>query len=38
MSAHDLTAPQRALTLVVAIVLVATALAPLVLTAARVVA
>jgi hypothetical protein len=38
MSAHDLTAPQRALAVVAAIVLVATALAPLVLTAARIVA
>lgn len=38
MSTHDLTAPQRALALVVAVVLVATALAPLIMTAAKVVA
>jgi len=38
MSAHDLPASRRALSLIVAIALVATALAPLLVTAARVVA
>ena len=38
MSAQDLPATSRALAVIVAIALVATALAPLVLTAARVVA
>lgn len=38
MTAHDLNASRRALGLIVAIALVATALAPLVATAARVVA
>jgi hypothetical protein len=38
MSAHDLPAMSRALSLVIAIALVATALAPLIFTAARVVA
>jgi len=37
MSAHDLPATGRAVSLIVAIALVATALAPLVVTAARVV-
>lgn len=38
MSAHDLPATTKALSVVVAIALVATALAPLIFTAARIVA
>jgi len=38
MSAHDLPATARALSVVVAIALVATALAPVIFTAARIVA
>jgi hypothetical protein len=38
MSAHDLPATSRALAVIVAIALVATALAPIILTAVRIVA
>lgn len=38
MSAHDVPAPFRAMSIIVAIAVVATALAPLVVTAAKVVA
>jgi hypothetical protein len=38
MSAHDLSATAKALSVVVAIALVATALAPVIFTAARIVA